>query len=84
MYIPEISEDYIIRAIKKFKGNITMRLDLIPPFSVKDCGIIFAKPLKIILLPYLNLVYFQSWKFSRICSVYKKHSIRLFIGLLQL
>lgn len=75
LYISEISENEIINAIKKIKGNFTMGPDLIPAFLIRDCAMIFAKPLHIIFNFIITSGEFpQLWKESRICPIYKKGS----------
>lgn len=71
--IPYITEEDVLKALKKFKNKLTTGPDGIPAFLLKDCAVIFALPLSIIFNLSLQTATFpQIWSTSKICPVFKK------------
>lgn len=70
---PTISEDDVYKALRKMKPKMTTGPDGIPSFLLKDCAVIFSKPLSVIFNLALKTCSFPScWKVSKICPVFKK------------
>lgn len=68
-----VSESDILSAIKKLKNNMCMGPDLIPAFLLRDCAVIFCKPLLILFnLILTSGIFPDAWKLSRITPVHKK------------
>lgn len=71
-----VTDEDILRSIKKLKSNMTMGPDNIPALLIRDCASTLVEPLKIIF----NLIISTStipeiWKISRICPVFKSGDI---------
>lgn len=45
LFITEITENFVVSAIKHLKPNITMVRDDIRTFLIKDCAFVFSVPL---------------------------------------
>lgn len=74
--IEHISEDEIIRALKRSKNSFTAGVDGIPSFLLRDCACVFGKPLQKIFNLILRRSTFPSiWKKSFITPVHKKGTI---------
>lgn len=71
--ITSVTHDEVIKSIKKLKPKMTMGLDSVPAFLIRDCSAVFALPLTIIFNLIFKTSYFpDKWKTSRICPVFKK------------
>ncbi|XP_045471763.1 uncharacterized protein LOC123678670 [Harmonia axyridis] len=71
--IPEITEDDVLRSLKKCKANMTSGPDGIPSFLLKDCAIILARPLTLIFRLSLSVQCFPIiWREGRVSPVFIK------------
>lgn len=67
-----ITENDIIKAIRKLKNKMTSGPDQIPSFLVKDCAIIIAIPLCILFNLSLKTSQFPDmWKTAKVCPILK-------------
>jgi hypothetical protein len=72
LYLNDISDDDVQKAIKKLKNSQTAGPDQIPSFLLCDCKTIFSSPLKIIFnLIIKTSVFPAKWKESRLCPIFK-------------
>lgn len=63
-------------AIKKLKPKLTSGYDNVPAFIVRDCGNVFANPLKTIFNISLRLGTFPTiWKTARVCPIFKNGDV---------
>lgn len=70
--IIRITEDDILKAIKKLKNKMTSGLDNVPSFLVRDCAMVFVKPLHILFNLVLATSRFPDlWKATKICPILK-------------
>ena len=70
--LPYVSEELVLKYLKQFNSNLTNGPDGIPSFLLKDCSIIFVKPLAALFNLILKTNHFPStWKSAKICPVFK-------------
>lgn len=71
--VPIITEETVLKCLKKCKPKMTTGPDGIPSFLLRDCAIIFAKPLTILFNMSLKALCFpNAWKNAKLCPVFKK------------
>lgn len=71
--INSFSETEVLCALKRIKPKFTTGPDGIPAFILRDCADIFAYPLSILFnLSLRNRKFPSSWKYSKVCPVFKK------------
>ena len=70
--VSHVSEELVLKCLKHFTSTMTSGPDGIPSFLLKDCAIVFVKPLTILFNLILKSCCFPStWKTSKICPVFK-------------
>ncbi|XP_063907396.1 uncharacterized protein LOC135125678 [Zophobas morio] len=71
--ITNVSEDLILKVLKQSKNSFTQGADGIPSFLLKDCAIVFVKPLfKLFNLILTTSTFPEMWKMACVCPVLKK------------
>ena len=71
--LQKFTEQVVLSVLKKLKSKPTVGLDKIPAFLIKDCAIIFSRPLMTLFNLSLDTSTFpEQWKISRITPVFKK------------
>ncbi|KAJ3644314.1 hypothetical protein Zmor_026980 [Zophobas morio] len=69
---PLICEDDLTSVMERFSNKCTSGDDLIPSFLIRDCRLVFAKPLSILFNLAIKTCTFPSlWKRARISPVFK-------------
>lgn len=69
----KVTEDELLRAVKRLKNKMTAGYDLVPSFLVKDCVSVLCVPLLIIYnLIISTSVFPELWKVGRVCPLFKK------------
>ena len=72
-FVPPVMEDELVGILSKSKNKLTSGADMIPSFLLRDCKLILAKPLSIIInLSIRTSTFPNRWKVARICPVHKK------------
>lgn len=73
LMITSVTEAQVLCALKRIKPKFTSGPDGIPAFILRDCASVFAYPLSLLYnLSLKNSQFPNSWKFSKVCPVYKK------------
>lgn len=73
LYIPNLSEEIVLKALKKCKAKLTAGPDDIPSFILRDCAYVFVKPLTLLFnLALKNSLFPDIWKKAKICPIFKK------------
>ncbi|XP_063917329.1 uncharacterized protein LOC135133030 [Zophobas morio] len=71
--ITNVSEDLILKVLKQSKNSFAQGADGIPSFLLKDCAIVFVKPLfKLFNLILTTSTFPEMWKMACVCPVLKK------------
>lgn len=70
--IKEISENDVLKSLKRLKNSFTSGHDMIPSFLVRDCAPVLSSPLFLIFKLILKTgVFPECWKLTKICPVLK-------------
>ena len=73
--IPSFSEGEVLASLKRLKGKLTAVPDMIPSFLLKDCSLVFARPLTALFNLCLSTETFpDGWKLSKLTPIHKKGS----------
>lgn len=67
-----ITEEDLLKSIKKLKNKMTAGVDNVPSFVIKDCAAVFIEPLLTLFnLSLTTSKYPEVWKTARICPILK-------------